>query len=764
MSLTLILFYSLASDSAMAEIQIYQFKNIQLFKDLSLGIGSYGTVCKAKCDDLLCAAKIIHPTLFNPTLLHQMAPQRKHRLPIRRFEQECEFMSAIRHPNIVQYLGIFRDTDTHLPVLLMELMDESLTHFLESSTVPISYNIQVNICHDVALALSFLHSNNIVHRDLSSNNILLIGNMRAKVSDFGMARLSDINSHATCFTMCPGTDVYMPPEAVQDKPVYTEKLDCFSFGVITVQVLTQQFPNPGDRFQTIELNHPGLPTGSVLVQVPEVKRRQNHICQIPSNHLLLPIALDCLKDKSNERPSAHQLCERVADLKENSEYMDLVGMVIDKDEVIRSQTKRMKEYEQTIQSKDEEIQQLKWQLQQQSDRANIRMEEKENQLNSQLRQIQLEGEKQFVEKEHSGEVNQQFRQLQQKSIGNEEQRPLGYVNSKLEATESVVAQFERRITEIEHQLCLTSLKLSWRVGNKAPCRMRRWCDAVVDGNMVYIRDGDSVRVYSYDVTKDSWSQLPNCVLEGGSIIIISCWLTTIGGFCNGVSNELFSLTGEGSGRKWIKKFPPMPTKRKYTTAVCTETSLIVAGGMGSGVGSVLSIVEVMNTESHQWSIAADLPQPMYTASGKICGERIYILGGVNKDTAYIKSVYTCSVSDLLQSCISSSLKARSHRIHVYYKANVWRQVADLPFTRSTCASFHSRLLAIGGRVDYAKASSNVYMYNSATNSWEIISHMASGRYDCFAAVLPDNQLMVVGSFVTGGSPLNDTVEFASVSS
>ena len=82
-----------------------------------------------------------------------------------------------------------------------------------------------------------------------------------------MARLGDINPQATHFTntMCPGTDVYMPPEAVQDKSVYTEKIDFFSFGVIIVQILTRQFPKPGDRLRRIELNHPGVPTGSVLV-------------------------------------------------------------------------------------------------------------------------------------------------------------------------------------------------------------------------------------------------------------------------------------------------------------------------------------------------------------------------------------------------------------------------------------------------------------------------------------------------------------------
>ncbi len=225
------------------EEKIY-FKTIILLKEQTLGIGSYGKVCRAKCDDLLCAAKLIHETLFDSTAQQLIAPQREHRLPIRRFEQECEFLSTIRHPNIVQYLGICQDPDTGLPALLMELMDDSLTHFLESSPRPIPYHVQINICHDITLALSFLHLNGIVHRDLSSNNVLLIGNVRAKVTDFGMASLGDQNPRATklTFTMCPGTDVYMPPEAVKDKPVYTEKIDCFSFGIIIVQTITRQFP------------------------------------------------------------------------------------------------------------------------------------------------------------------------------------------------------------------------------------------------------------------------------------------------------------------------------------------------------------------------------------------------------------------------------------------------------------------------------------------------------------------------------------------
>jgi serine/threonine-protein kinase TNNI3K len=71
--------------------------------------------------------------------------------------------------------------------------NDSLTLFLESSPQPVPYHIQINLNHDITLALSFLHSNGIVHRDLSSNDVPLRGNVLAKVIDFEMARLGDQN-------------------------------------------------------------------------------------------------------------------------------------------------------------------------------------------------------------------------------------------------------------------------------------------------------------------------------------------------------------------------------------------------------------------------------------------------------------------------------------------------------------------------------------------------------------------------------------------
>ena len=104
-----------------------------MFKDQSVGIGSYGAICKAKCDDLLCAAK--SSTQLSLIRLHSIKLHLRECTDCQSedFEQECKLKSAIRHQNTVQYLSMFGDADTRLLVLLMELMDDSLTHFLEQS-------------------------------------------------------------------------------------------------------------------------------------------------------------------------------------------------------------------------------------------------------------------------------------------------------------------------------------------------------------------------------------------------------------------------------------------------------------------------------------------------------------------------------------------------------------------------------------------------------------------------------------------------------
>jgi len=117
----------------MSEVTEFKYKDIELFKTDNLGSGSYGVVCKAKCNNLMCAAKIIYPILFESTTNSLKSLPGSHLTPVQRFEQECEFLRQIHHPCIVQYLQTYRDPETGSSILIMELMDNNLTHFLQNS-------------------------------------------------------------------------------------------------------------------------------------------------------------------------------------------------------------------------------------------------------------------------------------------------------------------------------------------------------------------------------------------------------------------------------------------------------------------------------------------------------------------------------------------------------------------------------------------------------------------------------------------------------
>ena len=586
------------------------FNNVQLLKDQTLGIGSYGKVCKAKCDNLLCAAKLIHETLFDPTAQPLVAPQREHRLPMRRFEQECEFLSSLRHPNIIQCLGIHRDPDTGLPALLMELMDNNLTHFLESSTQPIPYHVQVNICHDITLALSFLHSNDIVHRDLSSNNVLLRGNILAKVTDFGMARLGDQNPRVTHLTMCPGTDVYMPPEAVQDEPEYTEKIDCFSFGVITLQILTRQFPNPGNRRKRIDINHPGLPRGTFEKVVSETERRQNHINEIDPNHALLQVSLDCLKDTAVERPSSCQLCQRVAALKESPNYIESVRAdeVLGLQQTIQSQRSLLDEKGRIIAQKHQTIIQKDVALRQKDKviAAGERQMRRKDRIIAQKHEAIIQKDEVLRLKDETLMAGEQ-QVKQQQNVIDQLGRQLGCVNQQLEERDQLISRFQRRITELEQLSPATdgsqlqssgkaTIKMTWRKERRVPCTVSSsTCSAVADDTVLYVTSKKQ-KVYAYTLSSSTWSLLPDSPTHNCPSVIVNNLLTFVGGLCSGwlgdyVTDKLFSLTGEGSDRKWVEIFPCMPTKRFKATALCTETALIVAAGLDS---LSLPVVDISN--------------------------------------------------------------------------------------------------------------------------------------------------------------------------
>ena len=752
--------------------------NIQLLKTDKLGNGSYGVVCKAMWGQRLCAAKLLHSIFFQSNDPGMVTTRR-------RFEQECHFLNDMKHPHIVEYLGTSHDPDSGLLVLLMELMDESLTHFLERSQQPLAYHIEVDLCHDIAQALAYIHSKEIIHRDLSGNNVLLLAG-RAKITDFGMSKLLDANRRMTPLTMCPGTLAYMPPEALREPPVYSKKIDCFSFGVLQIQIMTRQFPDPSPPKRVVEDSR--SPTGTMEMPVLDSERRKSHIDLINSTHTLLPTALSCLSYLEKDRPSAQDLCRQLATIKEAPSYQlqTLQQELQTKDQQLQDSQRCMHTLQQELQTKDQQLQDsqsrthtLQEELQtkeQQLRDTQRRMDTLQQELQTkdqQLQDSQSQFQQNILQHEEANKQLQdtvsQLRQDLQQAVDQVAEWRLRELNQQLLKMPQVGAQSYETITPPRLELQppqdrqLEPMKqpgppplktgmqqkaiqdMKWQKESRiAPEKMYRG-SAAADSNMAYFNGGGSTTVHSYDSNTQEWHQLPDTPHTRFTLMVVHHILIMVGGWISGgATNSLLSLMGEGRDLKWLPNLPAMPTKRYWTAAVCSGHSLIVAGGYDDN--NRLSTVEVFDTGTRQWSIACPLTHPFSVATISICGERVYMLGGIDQ-TGYpgTHCVLSCSVPELLLSCQPQpTIWQRLLRTAQANQSTIWRHVADAPHCWSSCATLCGQLVAVGG-----KDTSAITGYNETTDSWEAMGDMPTARCQTLVVIL-HGKMMVVGGSVRGG--------------
>ncbi|PFX21245.1 uncharacterized protein LOC111335862 [Stylophora pistillata] len=200
----------------------------------SLGKGGWGIVVEGKYCGCSVAVKQIHELILSP---HNR----------RLFEREIDIASRCRHPCLLQFIGATNDEGN--PLLVTELMETSLRHMLEQralSEIEISF-----ISLDVARALNYLHLKqpSIIHRDISSANVLLWRqgeHWRGKVSDYGTA-----NFVQQTMTVAPGAVIYKAPEAVTE--TQTVKVDVYSFGVLLCEMCIGELPDPQKRVRQVAM-------------------------------------------------------------------------------------------------------------------------------------------------------------------------------------------------------------------------------------------------------------------------------------------------------------------------------------------------------------------------------------------------------------------------------------------------------------------------------------------------------------------------------
>ncbi|XP_076952461.1 leucine-rich repeat receptor-like protein kinase PEPR1 [Bidens hawaiensis] len=197
-----------------------------------IGTGGYGSVYEAKLPNgKTFALKKLHRFEAEQPIFNQS------------FKNEVHVLTNLRHKNIVKLYGFCLHNKCNF--LVYEYMEKgSLFCALSDSelAIKVDWRHRVNIIKDVAHALAYMHhdcSPPIVHRDISSNNILLNSEMEGFVGDFGAARLLDPGSSNQ--TVIAGTLGYIAPELAYSM-IVTEKCDVYSFGVVALEIIGGKHP------------------------------------------------------------------------------------------------------------------------------------------------------------------------------------------------------------------------------------------------------------------------------------------------------------------------------------------------------------------------------------------------------------------------------------------------------------------------------------------------------------------------------------------
>ena len=250
-----------------------------------------------------CAVKVLKEDIVKKELT-----------PDPRGTSEVELLSKVQHTNIVKMYGMWLDPykDRAAPSIVMELCDESLCDFIRRFKGKIlPKEKKLRILQDIARGMVYLHSQNIVHGDLRSSNVLLCHSMDqtvAKLADFDMARLLDIDTQHHFTDMFTAED-YLPPEVFdhnehkdqkKKRARLTPKVDVFCFGELVLEMGCGTYPTPTGKFQGQEL-------------LTELQRREKHLAKLKQSdkESLGSIIQKCLADAPEGRPSFTEILQEI---------------------------------------------------------------------------------------------------------------------------------------------------------------------------------------------------------------------------------------------------------------------------------------------------------------------------------------------------------------------------------------------------------------------------------------------------------------------
>lgn len=208
-----------------------------------IGEGGMAVVYKARC-------KLLNRYVAIKVLKSEYS---KDETFVKRFRAEAQSAAALTHPNIVSVYDVGEENGINY--IVMELLEsKTLKDYIEDNGA-MSNELTLKIAAQIASALEAAHKSHIIHRDIKPQNIVLNKNMVAKVTDFGIAKITNVpSSTITSFGSTMGSVHYFSPEHA--KGGYTdEKSDIYSLGVVMYEMSTGKLPFDADSPVSVALKH-----------------------------------------------------------------------------------------------------------------------------------------------------------------------------------------------------------------------------------------------------------------------------------------------------------------------------------------------------------------------------------------------------------------------------------------------------------------------------------------------------------------------------
>jgi beta-lactam-binding protein with PASTA domain/tRNA A-37 threonylcarbamoyl transferase component Bud32 len=221
-----------------------------------IGGGGMGVVWKAndKVLDRYVALKVLRPEMSEDEDF------------VRRFRREAKAAASLSHPNIVSIYDVGEDQGLYF--IVMELVEGETLRDKLTRQGKLEVEETLNIAGQICLGLSHAHTNQIIHRDIKPQNILITTLGHVKVADFGIARaLGGVSNTST--NVVVGSASYLSPEQARNG-VVSARSDLYSLGVVLYEMITGKPPFTGDSPVSVALQHVEAKVPAVRDKNPEI--------------------------------------------------------------------------------------------------------------------------------------------------------------------------------------------------------------------------------------------------------------------------------------------------------------------------------------------------------------------------------------------------------------------------------------------------------------------------------------------------------------